>query len=156
MTLREMAAALELTIVSDTAALDQPLAGGYVSDLLSHVMGQAKAEWSLLKKLQSRQYDLIVHLTEHPRGAWLSRLLKPSYAVAPRVNGRGRFWKGSFTHFIAPIMGSGRRHVVEQNLDALRRIGIQPAPDQRALTFVPGTEADAHVAVRLQALGLEP
>ena len=43
MTLREMAAALELTIVSDTAALDQPLAGGYVSDLLSHVMGQAKA-----------------------------------------------------------------------------------------------------------------
>ena len=43
MTLREMAAALELTIVSDTAALDQPLAGGYVSDLLSHVMGQAAA-----------------------------------------------------------------------------------------------------------------
>ena len=43
MTLREMAAALELTIVSDTAALDEPLAGGYVSDLLSHVMGQAKA-----------------------------------------------------------------------------------------------------------------
>jgi predicted transcriptional regulator len=29
--------------VSDTAAVDQPLAGGYVSDLLSHVMGQAKA-----------------------------------------------------------------------------------------------------------------
>ena len=43
MTLREMATALELTIVSDTAALDEPLAGGYVSDLLSHVMGQAKA-----------------------------------------------------------------------------------------------------------------
>ena len=120
------------------------------------LMGQAKAEWSLLKTLQSRQYDLIVHLTEHPRGAWLSRLLKPNYAVAPRVNGRGRFWKGSFTHFVAPIMGSGRRHVVEQHLDALRRIGIHPTSDQRALTFVPGTDADAHVAVRLHALGLEP
>lgn len=118
--------------------------------------GQAKAEWSLLKTLQSRQYDLIVHLTEHPRGAWLSRLLKPRYAVAPRVNGRGRFWKGSFTHFVSPIMGSGRRHVVEQNLDALRRLGIQPAQDQRALTFVPGADAEAHIAARLQSLGLEP
>ncbi len=118
--------------------------------------GQAKAEWSLLKTLQSRQYDLIVHLTEHPRGAWLSRLLKPRYAVAPRVNGRGRFWKGSFTHFVSPIMGSGRRHVVEQNLDALRRLGMQPAQDQRALTFVPGADAEAHIAARLQSLGLEP
>lgn len=120
------------------------------------LMGQAKAEWSLLKTLQSRQYDLIVHLTEHPRGAWLSRLLKPRYAVAPRVNGRGRFWKRSFTHFVSPIMGSGRRHIVEQNLDALRRLGIQPAQDQRALTFVPGAEAEAQITTRLQSLGLEP
>ena len=36
----------------------------------SGILGQAKAEWSLLKSLQLRQYDLIVHLTEHPRGAW--------------------------------------------------------------------------------------
>lgn len=121
----------------------------------SGLMGQAKAEWALLKSLQSRQYDLIVHLTEHPRGAWLSRLLKPRYAVAPRVNGRGRFWRGSFTHFVPSILGSGRRHVVEQNLDALRRLGIQPTQDQRALTFVPGLDAESHVAVRLQSLGLE-
>ena len=120
------------------------------------LMGQGKAEWSLLKTLQSRQYDLIIHLTEHPRGAWLSRLLKPRYAVAPRVSGRGRFWKGSFSHFVPSIMGSGRRHVVEQNLDALRRLGVQPAHDKRALTFVPGADAEAHIAVRLQALGLEP
>ena len=120
------------------------------------LVGQVGAEWGLLKTLQSRQYDLIVHLTEHPRGAWLSRLLKPAYAVAPRVQGRGRFWKGSFTHFVPSIMGSGRRHVVEQNLDALRRLGIQPGEDQRALSFVPGRDAEAHVAVRLQSLGLEP
>ena len=118
------------------------------------LVGQAKSEWSLLKTLQSRQYDLIIHLTEHPRGAWLSRVLKPRYAVAPRVNGRGRFWKGSFTHFVSPIMGSGRRHVVEQNLDALRRLGIQPAMDKRDLTFVPGADADAVVALRLQSMGL--
>ena len=120
------------------------------------LVGQGAAEWALFSQMKARQYDLIIHLTEHPRGAWLSRLLKPRYAVAPRVNGRGRFWKNSFTHFVSPIMGSGRRHVVEQNLDALRRLGIQPAHDHRALTLVPGTDADAHVGVRLQALGLKP
>ena len=120
------------------------------------LIGQGAAEWALFSRMKARQYDLIIHLTEHPRGAWLSRLLKPRYSVAPRVNGRGRFWKNSFTHFVSPIMGSGRRHVVEQNLDALRRLGIQPAPDQRALTLVPGTDADAHVSVRLQSLGVKP
>ena len=120
------------------------------------LVGQGAAEWALFSQMKARQYDLIIHLTEHPRGAWLSRLLKPRYAVAPRVNGRGRFWKNSFTHFVSPIMGSGRRHVVEQNLDALRRLGIQPAHDHRALTLVPGTDADAHVGVRLQSLGLAP
>ena len=120
------------------------------------LIGQGAGEWALFSQMKARQYDLIIHLTEHPRGAWLSRLLKPRYAVAPRVNGRGRFWKNSFTHFVSPIMGSGRRHVVEQNLDALRRLGIQPAHDHRALTLVPGTDADAHVGVRLQSLGLAP
>lgn len=119
------------------------------------LMGQGAAEWALFSQMRSRHYDLIVHLTEHPRGAWLTRLLKPHYSVAPRVNDRGRFWKKSFTHFVSPIMGSGRRHVVEQNLDALRRLGIQPLADQRALTLVPGVDADAHVSVRLQSLGLK-
>lgn len=119
------------------------------------LVGQGVAEWALFGQMKARQYDLMIHLTEHPRGAWLSRLLKPRYSVAPRVSGRGRFWKKSFTHFVSPIMGSGRRHVVEQNLDALRRLGIQPAQDQRALTLVPGVDAVAHVRVRLQSLGLK-
>jgi hypothetical protein len=42
-TIGEMIEALELTLVSNGGALDEPLTGGYVSDLLSHVMGQAKA-----------------------------------------------------------------------------------------------------------------
>jgi len=42
LTIREMIAALDLTLISDQGALDEQLTGGYVSDLLSHVMGQAK------------------------------------------------------------------------------------------------------------------
>ena len=43
MTLREMIEKLELIVVAETGALDETMSGGYVSDLLSHVMGQAKA-----------------------------------------------------------------------------------------------------------------
>ena len=41
------------------------------------------AEWRLLGALRKRRYDLLITLTENPRGAWLARLLKPSHAVAP-------------------------------------------------------------------------
>ena len=99
-------------------------------------------EWHLLSSLRERRYDLLVHLTEHPRGAWLARILRPRHSVAPIVPHRGRFWRKSFTHTY-PVVGFGRRHQVEINLDALRRIGIQPAPEERKVTFVPGAQAEA-------------
>jgi heptosyltransferase-3 len=52
---------------------------------------------------------------------------------------RGGFWRKSFTH-LYPI--ARRRHQVEVDLDALRRIGVQPLPEQRKVTFVPGAEAE--------------
>jgi len=57
---------------------------------------------------------------------------------------RGRFWRKSFTHFY-PLVGGGRRHQVELNLDALRRIGVQPGPQERAVQFVPGAAAERRV-----------
>ncbi|OGI44132.1 MAG: hypothetical protein A2V92_02405 [Candidatus Muproteobacteria bacterium RBG_16_65_31] len=36
-------------------------------------LARIAAEWRLLKELRARNYDLIVHLTESPRGAWLAR-----------------------------------------------------------------------------------
>ena len=32
-------------------------------------------EWRLFRNLRARLYDLVIHLTEHPRGAWLARTL---------------------------------------------------------------------------------
>src|SRR4051812_14413017 len=97
-------------------------------------------ENALFRRLKARGYDLIVHLSEQPRGAWLSRSLGARYSVAPAMADRGRFWRGSFTHFY-PI--AARRHQVEVNLDALRRIGVQPSLDERRVMFVPGDEANA-------------
>jgi len=118
-------------------------------------LDQAGAEWGLLQQLRSREYDLLIHLTEHTRGAWLARLLGPRYRVAagyPRARG---WWKSSFSH-LYPLARNGRRHIVEENLDALRRIGVQPAESERGLSFVPGDEAEREVQRMLGELGLAP
>lgn len=116
-------------------------------------IGQARSEWRLLQALRARHYDLVVHLTEHPRGAWLARLSGARWAVAPQTGGRGRWWRRAFTHFYAFPRG-GKRHAVELNLDALRRIGIYPVPDERRLSLVAGTAAEARVAELLAANGV--
>jgi heptosyltransferase-3 len=114
---------------------------------------QAAAEWSALQQLRSRDYDLLIHLSEHPRGAWLARLLGPRYSVAANYPRARRWWKSSFSH-LYPLPSNGRRHVVEQNLDALRRIGLQPGEHERGLSFVPGDQAQSEVEHMLGELGL--
>jgi len=108
-------------------------------------LARFQAERALFSALKSRRYDLIVHLSEQPRGAWLARALGPHFSVAPIVPGRGAFWRNSFTHRY-PLLRNGRRHAVELNLDALRRIGIQPSAQERRVQFVPGDEAEAKAA----------
>jgi len=120
----------------------------------SGILARLAAERRLFSALRARNYSLVVHLTEQPRGAWLARALGARYSVAPVAAGRGRFWSGSFTP-LYPTAGNGRRHKVEANLDALRRIGLQPGMDERRLRFVPGDAAEARVEALLHATGLQ-
>jgi heptosyltransferase-3 len=110
-------------------------------------------EWRLFAGLRERRYDLVVHLSEHPRGAWLARALGVRYAVAPNFSRKSRMWKASFSH-LAPLPPHARRHRVEVNLDVLRRIGLQPGDDERGLVLVPGEEADRRVEALLSEQGL--
>jgi heptosyltransferase-3 len=110
-------------------------------------------EWRLFLTLRERRYDLVVHLTEQPRGAWLARSLGARYCVAPAIADRGAFWNGSFTH-LYPLVRNGGRHKVEANLDALRRIGVQPDMESRRLRFTPGAAAEASVVSLMAAEGL--
>jgi len=114
---------------------------------------QAGAEWRLLQTLRARRYDLVIHLTEHPRGAWLARLCGARWAVAPLVKKRGRFWKRSFSHFVGKP-ANARRHTVERNLDALRRIGLYPEEYERGLALTPGAPAQARVTRLLDECGV--
>jgi heptosyltransferase-3 len=110
-------------------------------------------EASLLSALRARRYDLVIHLTEHWRGAWIARLCGARWRVAPNVRGRGNAWRQSFSHLVREPRAGGR-HVVETNLDALRRLGVHPNVDERQLVMVPGADAERDVDALLDQIAL--
>lgn len=118
--------------------------------LLHHM----RAEWALICALRERRYDLIVHLTDHPRGAWISRLCNARWAVARHVAGRGAWWNKAFTHF-SSTPRNALRHTAETNLDSLRRLGIHPDQGERRLTMVAGQKAEARLDALLHEYGLD-
>ncbi|WP_417643332.1 putative lipopolysaccharide heptosyltransferase III [Enterobacter kobei] len=112
----------------------------------------------LRNSLKARDYDVLINLTEHWHGARLARKLKPRVSVGfkpDKRSGLARWrWVKSFTT-LYPAIQDNSRHMVEVNLDALRRIGIHPASveDKRTL-FVPGEEAETSVLNKLAGFGL--
>jgi heptosyltransferase III len=110
---------------------------------------RVRGELGLWRDLRAGCYDLVVHLTEHRRGAWLTRLIHPKYAVGPERTERGRFWRTSFTHrYLVPR--APLRHTIEINLDALRRIGLWPSDQDKSPVMVPGAAAQARISQILQ------
>ena len=114
---------------------------------------QSRFESALLQRLRERNYQLLIHLTDHWRGAWLAQALRPRWAVAPER--ASRVWRWCFTHRYK-LPASTPRHTVETNLDALRRLGVYPEEGEKALVMDPGDEARARVSALLQAAGLGP
>lgn len=112
---------------------------------------QVAAEWRLISELRARRYDLVVHLSVHTRGAWLVRLLRPRWSVAPKF--RAGFWAGSFTH-LYPAQSDPQRHTVETNLDSLRALGMEPTPADKRVSLVPGAPAATRVDELLAQHGL--
>ncbi len=111
-------------------------------------LARAGAELRLWNALRARRYGLLVHLTENRRGMWLAKSLRPAHAVAPRLPTDDPLWSESFSHFYAMPRAGNSRHTAEVNLDALRRIGLAPAEDEKHLILVPGDEAVAGVERR--------
>jgi heptosyltransferase-3 len=107
---------------------------------------QAAAEYALLRTLRARRYDLLLHLTEHPRGASLAHLLRPRFAVTRERPRSDWLWRSAFTHFYK-LPRRTPRHAVDANLDALRRIGVYPEAADKKLVLVPGDAANARIDV---------
>jgi lipopolysaccharide heptosyltransferase III len=119
------------------------------------VLAQLRAERSLLAALRARRYDLLIHLTEHPRGLTLAHLLRPRYAVTRQPSERAGLWQRRFTHFYR-LPRQTPRHAVEANLDALRRIGVQPQEKDKRLVLVPGRDAEVRADDLLREFGVAP
>jgi len=117
----------------------------------SGIVNQARQEGALLSTLAARRYQLIVHLTDHWRGAWLAQALRPRWSVAPARESRA--WRWSFSHRY-PLPRGTPRHTVELNLDALRRLGVYPDEEEKRLVMVPGPEATQRVDQMLAQHGL--
>ena len=117
------------------------------------LLAYLRDEWLLLSVLRAQNYELIVHLTDHPRGAWITRWCGVRWAVTQKIDGRGRWWQRAFTHFY-PNPRSALRHTVEKHLDALRCLGLQPTLAERRLSLIPGEAAEQRVVSLLGALGL--
>lgn len=112
---------------------------------------QGAAELRLISALRARRYDLVIHLSVHTRGAWLVRLLRPRWSVAPKF--RPGFWAKSFTH-LYPGQSHPDRHTVDTNLDSLRVLGIEPGSQDMRVTLVPGAAAEARIDALLAQHGL--
>lgn len=89
-------------------------------------------EWSILQKIRKSGYDLVINLTEGDRGALAAMVSGAFIRVGFDPEGKGFWGKDKvYTHIVKSCKTP--RHTVERQLDALRRIGIFPAPQERDL-----------------------
>jgi heptosyltransferase-3 len=120
-------------------------------------LGRLTQELALIRILRAQAYDVIFNLTDGDRGALTAWIAGARVRVGLDPLGQGMAFKRRlYTHVVKRARTP--RHMVEQNFDALRRIGIFPSQEERdlALTIPPAAEAavDAHLrAAALQRNG---
>jgi heptosyltransferase III len=100
-----------------------------------------KHEAATLWKIRKNNYDLIINLTEGDRGAWAARLSQAKVRV-------GVDRRKIYTHVVKN--GPSPRHNVEKQLDALRRIGLQPAREEKKLLIAISQEARESVGQKVK------
>lgn len=89
-------------------------------------------EYALLQRIRNECYDLVINLTEGDRGAIAARYSGAAIRVGFDPKGTGLAGKKKLYTHIAKHCAT-LRHTVERNLDAVRRIGIFPLPQERDL-----------------------
>lgn len=111
-------------------------------------------EGKLLKSIRYQGYDLVINLTEGDRGAIAAWMSKAPITAGIDPKGRGFFGKSKiYTHLIKQC--SMPRHTVEKNLDALRRLGIFPEPEERDLFLHVPDGSLERMRTLLQEAGIE-
>lgn len=112
-------------------------------------------EFSLLRRIRKEKYDLVINLTEGDRGAIAALVSGAKIKVGFDPEGKG--FKGKqkiYTHRVKNCKTP--RHTVEKNLDAIRRIGIFPTPEERDVFFAIPSESKKRVREILEESGISP
>jgi len=91
-------------------------------------------EFSLFNQVRQEKYDLVINLTEGDRGALAALVSGAKICVGLDPEGKGLIGKSRvYSHIVKACKTP--RHTVEKNLDALRKIGIFPTPEERDIFF---------------------
>jgi heptosyltransferase III len=133
-------AQIDALIYTDTL----PMLEGHpaISNFLLYNRGNKKlsffarlgGEISLYSQVRKGGYDLVINLTEGDRGALAALFSSAPIRVGFDPEGSGfRAKRRIYTHLVKNCKTP--RHTVEKNLDALRRIGLFPVPEERDLTM---------------------
>jgi heptosyltransferase III len=123
------------------------LDGLLVDDRRRSTWGQT---WQLLRELRRGRFDLALELSSGDRGAFYT--LWSGARERLGFDRRRRWQRFCFTRVLPqpPLT----MHLVEQNLEPLRALGLEPAHPR--LQFFWDQEVEARVQDRLRALGLSP
>ncbi len=109
--------------------------------------------WRLIREFRRQRFDLALELSGGDRGAFFS-LMSGARERVGFVRPRQPFWQryGLFTKLLSrpPV----RMHMVEQNLEALRALGIEPR--QPRLQFFWNGAVEAGISTWLKDKGLTP
>lgn len=104
---------------------------------------KAKQEISFVREIRRRRFDLAIDLTSGDRPALLAYLSGARYRVGADPKGKG-FWGKRFLYTHRRRFDNNRNHMVEQNLDVVRQVGIDT--DDRSLSIVIPEEEARSVA----------
>jgi heptosyltransferase III len=82
---------------------------------------------ALFNIVRKEGYDLVINLTEGDKGNLLALISRARY----KVGQEGSSFQNQLTHLYK--RSNGKRHIVDKNLDALRRLGIYPESFEKKL-----------------------
>lgn len=121
--------------------------------VLDRRQGSWREAWRLIRQLRRQGFDLALELSGGDRGAFFAFLSGARQRLG-FARPRQPFWQrfGLFTRLLPrpPV----RMHMVQQNLEALKALGI--APREPRLQFFWNSAVEANVKARLHDLGLTP
>ena len=103
------------------------------------LISKIKIESALIRTIVSQKYDMVINLTEGDRGNILAILS----CAKIRLGQEGSHWASRLTHLYKKPRTL--RHIVDKDLDALRRLGIYPEDHEKKLLISRNLHAENEI-----------